>query len=95
MKTLTLAQYAEDKKARRNKIGVADKLHAFLTANIATLKKDVAYEVSASDFLGKDFSDFHYNLPRKMLEAQYSEKLTWDFPPTVKGRVPYVRISVK
>ena len=95
MEKITLSAYAEIKKIRRNKIGVADKLNAFLSSNIATLKKESAYVISAADFLGSEAQDFHYYTALKMLNANYSEKLDWTFNLSKNGRADKVTIVVK
>lgn len=95
MKEITLQQFTELKKQRRNKIGVADKLDAFLKSHIASFQKGKAYEIEVKDFLGNDVVDFHYYTARKMLEANYSGKLEWDFSLGAHARTSAVRITVK
>jgi hypothetical protein len=95
MEKITLTQFAEEKKTRRNKIGVADKLDAFLKGNISTLKKEAAYVISAADFLGADAVDFHYYTALKMLKECYADKLDWTFDLSKNGRASRVSIAVK
>jgi hypothetical protein len=86
MKTITIEAMQAKQKAKRNKIGVADKLHSFLTSKIATFKKNEAYTIEASDFL-TDVNDFHYYTSLKMLEAtKLNEKLNVNFN-MIKDRV--------
>ena len=95
MKEITLETYAEMKKSKRNKIGVADKLIEFLNKQVSTLKKSVAYEIQASDFLGSDVKDFHYYGALKALKANYESKLDWDFHLVKNGRADKLNIKLK
>jgi hypothetical protein len=95
MNKITLTQFTELKKSRRNKIGVADKLDAFLKSNIASFAKDAAYVIGAQDFLGKGIESFHYYTALKMLNAQYADKLDWAFNLSKLGRADKVTVAVK
>jgi len=95
MEKITIEAYHEVKKTRRNKVGVAEKLDAFLNSNIATLKKESAYVIHASDFLGEGAEDFHYYTALKMLKAQYVDKLDWTFNLSKNGRADKVTVAVK
>ena len=95
MKTITVNEYIELKKTKRNKIGVADKLQSFLNSNIVSLKKDCAYVIEAKEFLGTDAEDFHYYTALKMLQANFSEKLDWSFDIAKNGRSDKIRIKIK
>ena len=95
MKTLTIEKYTELKANHRSKVGVADKLKSFLDGHISTMKKSEAYEIEAKDFLGIEAKDFHYYTALKMLQANYADKLDWDFTIKENGRSESIRIKVK
>jgi hypothetical protein len=95
MNTITLAQYAEIKKTRRNKVGVADKLDSFLKGHVASFKKDAAYVITAQDIIGEGAEDFHYYTALKMLKAHYADKLDWTFNLSKNGRADKVTIVIK
>lgn len=94
MKIITIADYTANKSARKTRSNVADNLDKFLTKNIATMKKDVAYVISASDFLSADVKDFHYYTALKMLQEKYSDKIEWDFTLKAHARVDAVSIKL-
>jgi len=94
MKEITLIEYTEAKKARRNKESVAKKLEAFLQANVSTLKKDKAYVINASDFLSVDAVDFHYYTALKMLREKFAN-LDAQFNLQKNGRASKIMIKVK